>query len=321
MQEHFYQKTKFKNTVLILLPLISTVLSSVISITTNSIVKTVCMMLIIFLAICTGIFGIIFSNNDEKVLNIIQELNNQIEKSKSDLEELNSILMHMENNYKTCFYTTTTVSELTEKWAKTINSFANNVRRNGQISDKAWDKVKIMDSICDCCKKMIQKYCNDNDDSKVSVGFVYYKEDESGEQWVNMIAHSKPKSNRPIACKGECKLSECKYYYADLIREGETSVKVAENNNEIKSHFNEVNIGNTLNSYTQYIAVPIYCTNNKILGIFQVVTEYGYIIEDNKKDLLSFAIANIIPYSNLILLVDKIYKGLYINPEKINQEE
>ena len=33
-----------------------------------------------------------------------------------------------------------------------------------------------------------------------------------------------------------------------------------------------------------------------------------------------FVTDNIIPFSNLIVLADKIYKGLYVSPTKINKE-
>ena len=42
----------------------------------------------------------------------------------------------MENDYKTVTYEISSLSELAEKWATVINSFANNVKLNGCISDK-----------------------------------------------------------------------------------------------------------------------------------------------------------------------------------------
>lgn len=101
-----------------------------------------------------------------------------------------------------------------------------------------------------------------------------------------------------------------------------TDIEVAVNTEEILRIFRAVSIGNNLEKYTQYIAIPVYC-KNILLGVFQIVTKYDYYIEQEKSALIEFATKNVIPYSNAIALIDSIYKGLYrnINPEQINKEE
>jgi len=225
----------------------------------------------------------------------------------------------LENNFNTSKFTITAFSELSEKWAKNINSFANTVLIKQRISDKSWDRIKYFDTICLQCKNMIKQYCNNNDNSKISVGFVICKE-INGEKIVHMISHSNPESTRPNACKKEEKLSESIYHHADLIRENNSDIEVAINNDEVQRIFKKITKNTDLSKYTQYIAIPVYCTSNKLLGIFQIVTKYDYIIEKDKIALLKFTEENILPFSNLIVLVDKINKGLYLNPGIIQEE-
>ncbi len=230
--------------------------------------------------------------------------------------------MHMENQYQTNLYTMLFFSTFFDTWAKNIHTFILNANKYDKVSDKAWNKIEFMDTICLQCKRMIERYCNKNDESKVSVGFISYREDETGEKWVHMISHSNPNSTRPNCCKEECKLSECLYHYGDLIKTRLTDIEVAVNTEEILRIFRAVSIGNNLEKYTQYIAIPVYC-KNILLGVFQIVTKYDYYIEQEKSALIEFATKNVIPYSNAIALIDSIYKGLYrnINPEQINKEE
>lgn len=75
-----------------------------------------------------------------------------------------------------------------------------------------------------------------------------------------------------------------------------------------------------LTKYTQYVAIPLYCKSGNLLGILQIVTKNGYIIEEDKLKFQQFVTDTIIPFSNLIVLIDKIHKGLYLNPIKINKE-
>jgi len=321
MRQKFYQKTGFKNTILISIPALISVIGAIISIVPIDTVKIALIFFIVLLLI-TLIFSVFFfSSQEDKIYRGYEELKKEIDNLEVEKQKLSHILAHMENNYKTSIFTITTFSELMEKWSKTINSFANNVSNNGMISDKAWDKIKLIDSVCLYCKNMIKQYCNNNDDSKVSVNFVLYRKDSNGEKWVHMISHSNPESTRPKACKVEEKLSQCEYHYAQLIRDEYSDIEIAENNDEIQKIFQKTSKTSDLTKYSQYIAIPVYCTRKKLLGIFQVVTKYNYVIENDKIKLLNFTTENIIPYSNLIVLIEKIYKGLYISPKQINKED
>lgn len=321
MRQKYYQKTGFKNTILISIPALISVIGTIISIINNNTIKLALIFGVILLMIILVIAVLFFANQEDKIYSEYEKSKDEIKSLNEKINTLSTILAHMENNYKTSTFTITTFSEFLEKWAKTINSFANNVSTNGTVSDKAWDKVKLIDSVCLYCKNMIKQYCNNNDDSKVSVSFVSCRTDESNVKWVHMISHSNPESTRPTACKEEVKLSECEYHYAQLIKDEYSDVEIAENNNEIQKIFKKTSKTSDITKYTQYIAIPVYCSSKKLLGIFQVVTKYDYTIECDKLKLLHFTTENIIPYSNLIVLIDKIYKGLYISPKQINKED
>lgn len=319
-REHLYDKTWFKNIILIGLPLIISVLGIVISISANQIVKGVIITIAIILLIVFVIMVVIFSKTEDKKSHELMDLKNNLAQKETRNLELSTLLAHVENNYKTSVYTINSFSKMFELWSKNINSFATNIKTNGVVSDKAWNKIKIMDSICSECKQMISQYCNDYDESKLSVGFISYRKDSDGREWVHLISHSNSESTRPSACKEEEDLSHCLYHYGDLIKRKARDIEVAVNNDEILRIFHRATLECDLNKYEQYIAIPVYCTSNKLLGIFQIVTKYGYTIEDTHENMIKFASRHIVPYSNMIVLVDKIYKGLYISPTTINKE-
>lgn len=315
MKKPFYEKAVFRNTLLISLPVLMSLLGLFISQTTNNNFKIFLVIIGFILTAIIAIAVLIFSRQEEKKEKHCEDLEIKI-------QDLTGILMHMENQYQTNLYTMLFFSAFFDTWAKNIHTFILNANKYDKVSDKAWNKIEFMDTICLQCKRMIERYCNKNDESKVSVGFVSCREDETGEKWVHMISHSNPNSTRPNCCKEECKLSECLYHYGDLIKARMTDIEVAVNTEEILRIFRAVSIGNNLEKYTQYIAIPVYC-KNILLGVFQIVTKYDYYIEQEKSALIEFATKNVIPYSNAIALIDSIYKGLYrnINPEQINKEE
>lgn len=313
MRKRFYQMTWFKNTIFILLPTAISIIGLLISLTNSKTIKTILTCVAILLLLIQIYSVIHYGNEEDKVYE-------QLLECKRQKEDLTSILVNMENEYKTAMYEISLISDIIDKWASAINSFANNVKINKQVSDKAWDKEKYIDTICVHCRDIVEQYCNIKDTSKISVGYIQYTKDTDGEEWVHMIGHSNTHALRPNACKEETRLCDCLYHYGDLIREKYSDIEIAMDNEEILRIFHKVSVHTDLSKYTQYIAIPLYCKSGKILGILQIVTKNGYIIEKDRNKLEKFITENIIPLCNLIILTDKINKGLYLNPIKINKE-
>lgn len=313
MDRHFYQKTWFKNTLFISISTLISVIGIVISLVDSSTIRgsLICISIVLLLV---QIYSIMRYGNEEDMIY------KQSEEYKSKNDELTAILAHMENDYKTVTSEVAAFSEIAEKWAGLINSFANNIKQHGYVSDKAWDKVKLIDGVCLYTRNVIQQYCNDFDNSKISVGYISYDKDINGDEWAYMVSHSNPVSIRPNACKNKVKLSDCKYHYADLMREKLSDIEIAMNTEEVLRIFKKVSLSSDLTKYTQYVAIPLYCKSGNLLGILQIVTKNGYIIEEDKLKFQQFVTDTIIPFSNLIVLIDKIHKGLYLNPIKINKE-
>ena len=180
------------------------------------------------------------------------------------------------------------------------------------------DKVGIFNSICSDCRDFVMNYVGERDTSRVSVGFIQYNCEEDIEKVV-FLAHSSSDSSKPEKYGIEESLSDCKYHYAALIKDKATDIEVAKNNEEVRRLFRDVNPGSSLTKYTQYIAIPVYCSKRKMLGVFQIVTKHGYIIENTDENLKRFAECNLVPFSELIVLVDKIHKGLYVKPNRGNE--
>lgn len=307
MRKSLLQQLWVKNTIMISFPSVISLLGIVITFVSGN-AKIIMGCISVFLMILLVLFVIYYANQEDKTNKEMLELK---EKNKN----LEVIAYHLKNIAKTSTYSINSFSEFVETWAKSINYFANQVNTNGMAPEKCWDKIKFFDEICVQCRNMIKVHCDNNDNSRISVGFISYRKDNDTKvEWVNMIAHSSPESTRPHSYGAEEKLTSCVYHYADLIKDNVSDIEVAIDNNEICRIFKKVSISTDLSKYTQYIAIPVYCANKTLLGIFQIVTKYDYIIEKDKVTLRKFAEENIIPFSNLIVLVENINKGLYVKP-------
>lgn len=174
MSKQFYQKTWFKNTLFISISTAISVIGILISMFDNTIKNILICISIVLLLI--QIYAIIrYGNEEDKIYKQLQEF-------ELKNNSLTAILAHMENDYKTVTSEVSAFSELAEKWASQINSFANNIKQYGSVSDKAWNKVKIIDAICIYTRNVIKQYCNNFDNSNISVGYISYNKDINGEE-------------------------------------------------------------------------------------------------------------------------------------------
>ena len=159
MKKPFYEKAVFRNTLLISLPVLMSLLGLFISQTTNNNFKIFLVIIGFILTTIIAIAVLIFSRQEEKKEKHCEDLEIKI-------QDLTGILMHMENQYQTNLYTMLFFSTFFDTWAKNIHTFILNANKYDKVSDKAWNKIEFMDTICLQCKRMIERYCNKNDESK-----------------------------------------------------------------------------------------------------------------------------------------------------------
>lgn len=133
-----------------------------------------------------------------------------------------------------------------------------------------------------------------------------------------MVAHSSPQTAKPDIYDKELLLSECRYYFGKLIKDRNRSIKALESNVKIRQYFYRPKPETDLGKYNQYIAIPIICSKNKILGILQVTAKYNYSIMDTEVELLKFSETHLTPFVELLILTEKIEKGIFAKP---NNEE
>ena len=131
---------KLKNLFLLGSPVLISSIGIFISLTPSATIRTGGIITVIILTI-VAIIAIIYYNNEEN------KTEAHYKKLEYDYQSLIEIMAHMDNQTKTSAFTVAAFSKLSEDWSSTIHSFAKNVQNSGWVSDKAWNKEKIIDSI------------------------------------------------------------------------------------------------------------------------------------------------------------------------------
>lgn len=246
----------------------------------------------------------------DNIYNDNTELKKEIDRLKATITSI-QLLLDANQSIVTSFVS------IIEPWTSNINKIANDIKSSGKANRKDWDYEKICTDICIGCKNAIKQFSKDSKDTDISVGFIKCYS-INNKEYIKMIAHSSPPTAKPDIFDIEELLVDCNYQYARLIKNKTRSIFALESNEKITQCFYKKHSGTDLSKYSQYIAVPILCSKNKILGVLQVTAKYNYKIMNTEVELQKFGETYITPFVELLVLVEKIQKGLFIKSKSNN---
>lgn len=313
-------KPVIKNLILIGIPTIISGIGIIMTSDALTKYKDIFVFVTIGLLITFIVFVIYYARLDKKEYDEYVILKNKNNDLQNEINDLMSTITSIKNLLDTNSSIVTSFISIIEPWTSNINKIANDIKNRGKANEKDWDYDKICTDICIACRNMINQFIQVKDNTNVSVGFIKYYSD-NGNECVKMIAHSSPQTAKPDIFDVQELLSECNYQYARLIKSKTRSILALENNEKIRQCFYRKHDGTNLSKYTQYIAVPILCSKNKILGVLQVTTKHGCTIMGTEVDLEKFGETYITPFVELLVLVEKIQKGIFIKPDTSSFEK
>ena len=310
-------KPVIKNLVIIGIPTLISTLGIIMTIEALSVFKNFFIYLTLGLLISFIVLVIYYAKLEKNEQAEFNKLENKNEELLADIDKLKTTITSITNLLNTNNAIVTSFVSIIEPWTTNINKIANDIRANGRANEKDWDYEKICTDICVGCRNTIKQFSPDSNDTDIAVGFVkFYTENEK--EYVKMVAHSSPQTAKPDIFDVQESLTECNYQYAKLIREKTRNIFALESTERIKQCFYKKHPETDLEKYTQYIAIPILCSKNKSLGVLQVTTKYGHKIMDSEIDLRIFGETYITPFVELLILVEKIQKGLFMKPNNSN---
>ena len=160
-----------------------------------------------------------------------QEKTNQ-----DEIDTLKATILTMQKVLGINTKTIGSIVKLLDVWNGDINKIANDILNNGFANEKDWNREKIYNDICVCCKDSISEFTKSDEKTDISVSLVkYYQQNDT--EYVKMVAHSSPQTAKPDIYDKELLLSDCRYYFGELIKNGNRGIKVLENNAKIQQSF------------------------------------------------------------------------------------
>lgn len=218
-----------------------------------------------------------------------QKQKNLVEKSEKNYNEV-----------KTAKRILITVNKILTDTSNYIHELVSTKKAHSYIVD--WHLMENMgDQVCEAAYRALEKVAEKGEEFSVSIMFKRVENNVHGYTMLSRMAHDnnshRPKSYRGFVSEEDAEGS----YYKKIFDSAPTSARILPTRAEIERNFVECNDV----KFSQYIAIPITCKHNRMVGLLQIVAYDKSIIATNKKVLKALCNDYFSVFANLMLLCDK----------------
>lgn len=201
--------------------------------------------------------------------------------------------------------------------ATDISTTIHNITSSGKIDLQIWSFDKASNWVC---KEIYSLLCDLHGSSKeFGVGYIRLIEGKKPETEIYMSAYANQNMQKPtIFGKQRCIEDEHSYHDAELFKENKADIEILighERINEVFSYTKKTSQRKNRNKYNQYIAIPVFCNDSKMVGLLEVVCLNETILAETEKELEEISAKYLVPYSYFMLLLHKLEKALLSMPD------
>lgn len=154
-------------------------------------------------------------------------------------------------------------------------------------------------------------------DSNINIEVSYVKLNEEIDGEIELYSYTNNKSQAPKLLNKKRNfgnLSATQYFDMKMFLENSSETRVLYGSNDINNNFYRTSDEREKHpqKYNQYIAIPVFCDNKKMIGLLQIACLYKCSLAEDKEILKEVADKYFVPYANLFLLLHKMNKALFI---------
>lgn len=245
-----------------------------------------------------------YSAIDECKKNIYNKKIEDIKNVKTELSNYKEII----EAYDETFLSIQSILEIT---AQNINKLRYELISNNKSSEATWDFKQTCFLICKDIFTSFSKTYRDND---FEVTYISFKKDDEDKMIAEMIAYANRDAIPPSIYKKEIQLArkmthkkrKQKYNFERVYHKGKSDCEVLLSEDEIKNEF--IFSSQTKKDeckYKQFIAIPILCNSNKVIGILQIASFKKNLIKGDSQTIKKHLILMLRSLSYFSLLANK----------------
>lgn len=202
--------------------------------------------------------------------------------------------------------------------ANKINISIHKIIEEGNVDLNIWSFDEASSWVC---KEIYTTICDLNGVSKdFTVCYVRLVEENKPENLVYMNAYFDQTRNTPKIYNKRRNINDSHSFHdARRFKENNSDIEALIGYEKIDDLFSYSSISSKKKNkkkYNQYISIPVFCNDKKMIGLLEVVCLNKASLAETEEELLEFAKKYIVPYSFILLLLHKLEKALLALPPK-----
>lgn len=205
------------------------------------------------------------------------------------------------------------ISQICAYSAAQINTIAHDIKTNGSVDLRLWSFNDVCQQICVMVYKMLQTLRRDKDFKVTFMVPVEYTENKDKITAIKMVGFGNRSNTRPknYAKKIQVDLEadKCNRFDAKLFCLYQADIVVFATEKEVSQNLKKTK------KYKQYLAIPVFCDDRKMVGLLQIATTKPHNLGRNENEIFDLANKIMKPLTNFLLLSYKVEKGLISVPD------
>lgn len=215
----------------------------------------------------------------------------------------------------------TGIDNICKQSSSEITAVLHDILEKGKFEFKIWNFDKACMLTCSHLYKLLVQLSGGS--RNFGIAYIKLEENKKPETEITMCGFANQNMHKPtIFGKKRCfnNDDDRNYHDADLFKRGKSDIEViigADKINDVFSYTTKQSRIENKDKYNQYIAIPVFCNDVKMVGLLEIVCFNDTILAQTEEELLDLASKYFVPYSYLMLLLHKMEKVLITKPLKV----
>lgn len=260
-------------------------------------IKVICAIICLIAYIVLLIFYSTNEVNERRIKKILEE----------QIKAYEEVMIGIDNICKEC--------------SSGVNAAIHEILEEGKFKYKIWNFDKACMLTCSQLYALLVQLSGGNKD--FAIAYIRLEETEKPETKIRMCGFANQNMHKP-SIYGMPRYfnndDDRNYHDTDLFKSGKSDIEIiigSDKIDEVFSYTTKQSRKKNKEKYNQYIAIPVFCDDTKMVGLLEIVCLNDAALASTDKELMELASKYFVPYSYLMLLLHKMEKALIAKPKEI----